>query len=578
MNPGTSKKIAGTVAALLLGSVAIALLLLRPGPAEDPTMRLLHRLPADTVAALVFPEHTSALDALKTLQGRFHTAVPGVDALVAEGSRRAGFALGEPETMAQIGLDPAGGTAMAAGPDWAGLWIAVDDPAAFQAYLEERTKRETSGALVWHSERRGGHDIRVVRSEGDDGAPVLALAFHDGHAVVAPARTLAGAEADPVATLLGLLAPTAETSLGARGDLIEPLGRIGAARRVLAWADLSQSARIGSDVAAARGRARDAQALARAGTFVRGLVVGLDVGADAVRLPLAIGGDPAKVVEVNKALSPVGPGPDYARVTPEDALLLVSISAHPTAILPWLRAVLLDAERQALDRALSDVAARSKVDFEQDVLPALSGHVGFAFHKLDLAAGFKKLLGNLGAAANLAAVRPGAVATTWTVGLADPGKVTTLVEEGVARLEAESQYVVEPLEGRKAWRLLREDTEVAGFAIVGRTLLLSTGRGRLERALAGLDNTQGGGLGGQVRVAAARAGLSPDNTVALFLSVPVLLRNFPILNLLPAVARPARQLGELVVRLDVVQAGVDGEVLLTLPPPPAPPTPAAGTR
>ena len=135
---------------------------------------------------------------------------------------------------------------------------------------------------------------------------------------------------------------------------------------------------------------------------------------------------------------------------------------------------------------------------------------------------------------------------------------------------------MEPVADQSAWRVRQEATEVAGLAVVGKTFVLTTGNGRLERALAGLSSQPPEGMGSGIRGESARPAVSPDNTAAVFLSVPTLLKNFPILNLWKAIAGPAKRLGEIAVYTRLSKGGVDGEVMITLPPPPPPSEPAAG--
>ena len=571
----------GLGAAVAIAAVT-AVVALRGGKAgsEDPAERLLRRVPADAATALVVPNHSESLTQLGRLLGRFRGAVGGLDGLISEGSRRAGFDLNKPETMAEAGLSPAGGTALAAGQDWAGVWIAVDDREAFSKALAERTRREVGDELTWREESRDGWAIRVLQAKGEPPKPVLALGYEDGHAIVAPARSPAGAPVDPVDGLMRLRRVTRETSLLARPEFAGPSGRVGLKHGALVWADLERAARLGADVEVARGQPRNAEALGKAAGYVRGLVAGLSVEADAVRAPIAIDGDKTRLAEVAAAFSPAAPGPDYARVVPADGTLLVSLAFNPTLALPWLRTVMLDHERGVMDRSIAEASRGSGIDLEKEVLPALSGHVAFVFHTFDLQVGLSKLLANLGAAASQVAERPGTVQTSTWVGVKDPGTLTRVVEQSVAKATEQggAAFSVEAVDGKPAWRIRQGDTEFAAFAVEGSTLVFTTGTGRLDQALAGLSSQPPPGMGSAVRVEAARRALKPDNTVAVYLSVATLLDNFPILNLLPAVARPAKRLGEVALFLRLTDAGVDGEALITLPPQPeaAGAPPAAG--
>ncbi len=569
------------VAAVAAVAAGVTFVLLDGKPKEDPLERLLGRVPADAAAAFAVPNHARALKRLGLLHGRFRDRIGGLDALVAEGSRRVGFDLLKPETMATIGLDPQGGTAVAAGQDWAGVWSCVTDEAAFTRFLAERTKRETGDELAWRRESREGLSMQVLETTGPDKQALLALGFDAGLAVVAPAQTPAGAPTDPVAALQRLRAVTPETSLLKRAEYTGPAARRDAAGAALVWVDLERAARTTADIAAAKGRNRDAEALGRLAGYVRGLVGGLSVGEEGVSLDFTIGGESGRLPEVVAAFTPASPGPDYARIVPPDGMFLVSLAVHPTKILPWLRKVMLDYERGVMDRSLKEAATKAGVDLEKDLLPALSGHAAFVFHTFDLKAGIQKLLKDLGSAAQLAAARPGTVAAGVYVGVKDPAAVTSFVEKTMAQIAEEGgPLTVEPAGDRPAWRVRQGETEIAGLAVVGKTFVLSTGTGRLDRALAGLSDEPPEGMGSRVKVAAARRALSPDNNVAVYLSVPTLLKNFPILNLWRAVAGPAKRLGEVALFARLSPQGLDGEVLVTLPPPPPKPAgaPAPGGK
>ena len=336
--------------------------------------------------------------------------------------------------------------------------------------------------------------------------------------------------------------------------------------------DLQKAARLGADGAAARGRPRDAEALGKAAGYVRGLVAGISLGADALRAPIAIDGDEKRLPEVVAAFTPSGPGPDYAKVIPDDGMLLVSLAFNPTKILPWLRTVMLKYERSVMDRSIGHASTGSGIELEKEVLPALSGHVGFAFHTLDLKTSLAKLMKNIGAAKDIVTDKPGTIHTSTWIGVKDAATLTRVVEQSVAQAtQTGTPFVVEPVGGKPAWRIRQDETEFAAFAVEKETLVFTTGTGRLDKALSGLAGEAGQTMGDRVTAAPARRALASDNTLAIYLSVPTLFRNFPILNLFPAVARPAKRLGDVAFFAKVTGVGIDGELLVTLPPRPAKP-------
>jgi len=158
--------------------------------------------------------------------------------------------------------------------------------------------------------------------------------------------------------------------------------------------------------------------------------------------------------------------------------------------------------------------------------------------------------------------------------LKDGPAMTALIEKAVAAAKEKAGGELpgfERVEGKAAWRLRQDETEVVGFAVQGKTLVLTTGVDKLDAAMARLagGDKAGKSLGDRVMVAEAKAALSPENNLALFISVPVLFSNYPLLNLWPPAA-PAKLLAEAVVMTRVSSVGIKGEVLVTLPPPPPP--------
>ncbi len=562
--------------------------------ASGPTgpRALLELLPADTTAALLMPDAGKALGDLKALKDRFQGRIAAVEPLIAEGSRLAGFDLNKPETMAEIGLRPGGGFATAAGPDWAALVFAVGDRGKFEGFVKRRFESEAGGQLTWTTVDREGLEVRMARTgvsapadgkvppakpaDTQAGKPqdVFGLAYIRGHAVVAPTRNWEGEEVDPAGSLLKVSRATKETSLASRPDLVGPLDQVGLGRSAVLVTDLAKGAELGAIAAEAARRPRDAEALRKAAKQVQGLAVGIGVGPGGVRLPFALSGPPEAVKKLQAAFTPSVKGPDYAKVAPPDGLLLLSVAFNPLGLMPWLRDQLMDYERKVMDGALKDSADKSGKDFEKDVLPLLSGHVGFVFSNLDIATIGQRLLKNLGASTTVALEKPGAITTTTFVGLKDGPGFVRLIEESIAitkdKLGGEIPSLVR-VEGQAAWRVMQEGAEVVGFAVHDKTLVVTSGVSRLDAARAALSGgaKDSKSLGDRVIVADAKAALSSENNLALFVSVPVIFSNFPLLNLWKPAA-PAKLLAEAAVMAQVGPKGLAGEVMVTLPPPPPP--------
>jgi hypothetical protein len=378
--------------------------------------------------------------------------------------------------------------------------------------------------------------------------------------------------------LLKVARTTPDQALSSRADLMAPLRQVGLDRTAVLVMDVARTAQWGAAAADGGGRSRDAEALRRTAKQVQGLAVGLGVGADGLRLPFALGGPPEAVQAMRAAFTPVGAGPDYAEVAPPDGLLHLSLAFNPTGLMPWLRKQLMDHERKVVDQTLQASKEASGTDFEKDVLPLLSGHVGFVFSTLDMATIGQRLLNNLGATSTVALEKPGAVTTTTFLGLTDAPAMTRLVEEAIAAAEAKIGATIPTLvrvEGKSAWRVKEAGTEVLGFAVQGDTLVMTTGPDRLDGALARLAGTDKGAksLGDRIVVPDAKVALDPSNNLSLLVSVPVLFGNFPLLNLWKPAA-PAKLLAEAAWVTKVTATGVGGELMLTLPPPP-PPKPGA---
>lgn len=556
---------------------------------EGPTgpQALLQLLPGETTAALLMPDAADALADLKALKDRFQGRIAAVEPLIAEGSRLAGFDLNKPETMAEIGLRPGGGFATAAGVDWAALIFAVGDRAKFEGFVKRRFESELGGQLTWTSVDREGLQVRMARTApagakaDDKPTDVFGLAYIRGHAVVAPTRNWQGEQVDPAGSLLKVFRTTPQTALAARKDLMEPLDAVGLDRAAVIVTDLASGAELGAQAADDKQRPRDAEALRRAAKQVQGLAVGVDVGVGGVTLPFALSGPDAAVRKALAAFTPAAQGPDYAKVAPPDGMLLLSLAFNPTGLMPWLREQLMDYERKVVDGALKDSNEKSGTDFEKQVLPLLSGHLGFVFTNLDIATVGQRLLQNLGASSTIAMEKPGAITTTTFIGLKDGPGMVKLIEESVAKAEEAaggSLPTLKRVEGRAAWRVTQDDEEVIGFAVHDKTLVLTTGVGRLDGAMARLAGTDKASksLGDRVIVADAKQALSSKQNVALFVSVPVIFGNFPLLNLWRPAA-PAKLVAEAALTTQVTAKGIRGELLVTLPPPPDPST-AGGAK
>ena len=567
----SSKSVAMTVGLVALG-VASGVAVWQRSGGGTATAGLLDRIPADATIAVLVPSHRKAIDQVLVLRDRFRQGIPAVDAVLDEGSRRAGFDVTRPESMRELGFDPDGGTAFAAGPDWTAIWLAVSDRAAFERFLADRTQREAGDELEWISKSHGGIDAKALSTKGDEPEVVLALAFDRGYAVVAANKTMLGEPADPVELLGRLTGVKAEAALGARPAVASAMRRMGESPAAVAWMDLRAATDVAAEVATERKRGRDAEALGRLRGYVNGLMVGLSVGATGVRMPVFAGIAPEKLAEIKAAFTPKAGGPDYGKVVPSDGTLLLSLASNPNGLVDWLRQILLDRERKALDDALADTKAQTGIDVEADMLASLSGHVGFVFHTLDLRQVGQGLLRKLDPQAAAAAVveKTAAVDTSTWIGLSDPAKIEQLVREGVEKLKAgESAWTVEETPGKPEWRLVRDEVETAGFAIVGNTLVFTTGTGRLAKVQASLAGDGKAALASSVSVPDGQRGLSPANNLSLFLSVPILFKNFPILNLI-SVVKPLKAVGEVVARLELEADGVEGELLVTLQPPPKP--------
>ena len=571
VNSTTSNPAKKIVPGLVLAALAFGgAYYVTQGPAAPAGRKaLLELFPGDATAAFLMPDVGGALVDVKALKDRFKVHVAALAPLLAEGSRLAGFNLEDPKTMKEIGLVPGGGFGAAAGPDWAALAFAVGDRSKFEAYVKARFEGEVGSALVWDDAEREGLKVRLARS-GD--ADVFGLVYLRGHAVVAPTQDWEGRPVDPAKSLSKVAKTTRETSLASRADLADPLGRIGEGAAAYLLTDLAASAGLGADAAEAAKRPRDAEALRKAAGQVRGFALGVHIGADGLRMPFALGGTPEAAKALVQGFRPLAKGPDYAQLAPPDGLLLVSAAFNPQGIVPWLRSVLLEYERKVVDKTIKEAGEVGGKDLEKDLLPLLSGHVAFVFQNLDVATLGQRLLRNLGASATVAAEQPGAITTTTFVGLKDAARTLALIEGAVAEAEAKAGGPLpnlERVEGRGAWRLKKEGREVVGFGVEGDVLVITTGVDGLDGALARIGSKDAKGLGSQVVASAARRGLSSDNTISILLSTPVIFRNFPVLNLWRPAA-PARELAEVVARARVVEAGVDGEILAAVKPPPPP--------
>ncbi|MFT3917783.1 MAG: hypothetical protein QM704_27975 [Anaeromyxobacteraceae bacterium] len=470
--PRRAKRLSPVLAPLLLALAGC------PGARRGPPPERF--LPADVRAAVVLPDAGRAAKDLAALH-RTLSGFPGVgDAAALRGGIAAqlGFDPLDPEGLAEAGLDPARGAALALldGPDEPSLLVLpVADVAKVEALLA-RLARQRLGAELRREERRGAASVVTLR-RAEGAPPALAYALVERYALVS-----AGPAGPAIAGDAAGLDP-------ARALAAAPA--FAAARRALGDGEAA--------VAFLPPRAAAASGLA---PLRDGAAVSLSASEGRLRVRAAVLlGDRAPGWLA--ALAPRGAGGALAGRLEAGAALVARLDADPAVLGPRLAGLVPAGPREAL-------AARG-LDLERDVFAVL-GPGGAIAASLSPRFSLVGLTGEVlrddpPRAFELEAVVPvragAAEAALRWARYADPARPPKAGPDGIVRVPTPS--------GEIAWKL------------VGDRLALACGRpGRLEPLLARLE--AGAGEAWTPPVAGAKAALE-GGPGGLVLDVPRLARS-----------------------------------------------------
>jgi hypothetical protein len=526
-------------------AVAAAALLVSAGCARCGTPKAVppeRFLPADAPLAVVVPRLGAAAEALRPLARTVESvpAAAGVVEALAAVRAQLGFDPLDERGLADAGLDPKGGAALALAPGASPLLVLpVGDEGRLEALLA-RLARDRLGA--GSAERAGVAGAPVTTWRTRPGAPpALALAVTQRTALLAR----------------GPDAPARVTAAAARiaGEALAGNEVYARARRAL-----------GDGAPAALAFAPAGSPYARRASALRdGGAVGLT--ADGARLvfrtALLLSPERAQAWRAVLGAGPAPAGSEALARVPRDAFLAVRFDGDPVALgrrLAW---------------SFPDAAARltaAGLDLEADLLATLAPGAAAA---LSLAPTFEVAAVSRGAGA-LGEADPFRLGHAVAVlPVRDAARARAALDKLAAAAPALGLEAEAPPAGRYVWTFRRGAAEV-GVALDGARLLLAGGEGRLERLRAGdAPPYAAPTVPSRVALAGGAAGgvLDVARLVASFRALPEAAYGtgpdaFVMRSLAERVVDPASRLLAATLRADLVEGAARLDLTLELAPPP----------
>ncbi|MBM4321366.1 MAG: hypothetical protein FJ125_15845, partial [Deltaproteobacteria bacterium] len=259
------------------------------GPAgkEEPRAPLLSRVSMDVLGILLVPRTDRLATQLRGLYDRFLSQFPDLAKMAGDIRSQTGIDLLRPETIGEIGLDPAGELLLAVHPDWVLFGLSLSSSERFERYLRDRFARELPGMLEFRAAKAGERDAWLVAPRQPAGAPpVLGYVTLGDQMLIVPGQGPQQQPVDPLVRLAGALALPAERSLPvAAPGFADLLAAAGEEPGAVAWLNTVPLARVLAEQARGRGAADEARFHDGLGRALTGLALGLTVSGD--RLALA---------------------------------------------------------------------------------------------------------------------------------------------------------------------------------------------------------------------------------------------------------------------------------------------------
>lgn len=531
-----------------------------PAEAERP---LLERVPTDVLGVLHVPVLQAAMKQAAGLHGRLKTSVPDLQRMTADATARLGFDPLRPETLKELGLDPAGEVLLAVHQGWVLLGLQTADPDVFDAYLRRRIEKEMPGELVFGAADVAGRKAIVVTRKGTTPPEtVYAYVTLGERVLIVPARSPADLPVDPLGVLGSLLSVTPERSLARRPSFVAETGAVREGAGALVWINAGPAAQVGIGEATKRGQQEELRFWQGVHKAITGVALGLSASGERVHLATKVSVEPKQYALMKEHFAATGAAPQFGRLVTPEAVVFARGALQPKRAFRFLRAFLPKRQRGEIEEYLAKAKAAG-FDLEADLLAALSGHLAFAFHSVDLSGGIQRIM------AQPKGVNPSLVDSATYLQLSDPKRMDALLARVATGVQEQGLELAEDTRGEAQVTTLRK----AGVAMAtwirhGDLLVLCTGIGRSERVLAQLTG-KGEGLRGALLDPAAKRAASERDQAGLVISVRNLMTAFPIIALfVPKAAATLRLLGELALNVSVVEDGARVDLTLGLPRPP----------
>jgi len=527
---------------------------------------LLERVPTDVLGVFHVPRLDTASKQVAGLHGRLKTSVPDLTRMTADATTRLGFDPLKPETLQPLGLDPAGELMVAVHQGWVLLGLQTADSDRFDTYMKDRIRKETPGELTFGTTEIAGRKAVVVTRKGSAQPETLYAYVHLGNrTLVVPAKSPADLPVDPVGVLATLLSVTPERSLAQKASFMAETKAVSEGAAFVAWVNAGPAAQVGIAEATKRGQQEEVRFWQGVHKAITGAAVSLTLSSDRAQLAAKVSVEPKQYALMQQHFAASGQAPDFGRLVTPEAVLFARGGMEPRRAFRFLKGFLPKRQRRSVEEYLAGAKAAG-FDLEADLLAALSGHLAFAFHSVDLSGGVQRIM------AKPKAVNPSLVDTATYLQLADPKRMDSLLARVMQGVPQQGLEVDEQTRGdAQVVTLRRAGVAMTTWIRKDDLLVLCTGTGRAERVLAQLTG-KGEGLRGALADAAAKRAAGIEDQAGLVLSVRNLMTAFPILAMfVPKAAATLRMLSELALNLTVVPDGVRLDVAVGLPRPAAPP-------
>ncbi len=556
--------------ALPLAALALILSLsgCRCGGPEGPAVSLEERVPADVLGLLQVPDTGALQLQLAGLNQRFQVSFPDLQRMVVDARGRLGFDPLDPKTLAPLGLDPKGGLIVAVHPAWVLVGLEVADPALFDKTLRERSAKELPNELVFEETTVAGQPCVVVRPKSPEAAPaVFAYATVGKQMLFVPGKSAADLPVDPVGALGGILATAKERSLAAQPAYRAQSGAVKDKASVTLWLNTVPLAKLAGEKSAAAGKTEEKRFFEGVEKALRGLALGLSISPEGLNLVGKATVEPKQYALMQTHFLSGKPGPDFSKMVGGDAVLFARAAFQPAKVFGFIKGFMPAKQKKELQEYLN-AAKAAGFDVEADVLAALSGHMAFAFHNVDLSGGVQRVL------ARPEGMSPSLIDSATYFQVADKAKLEALLQRVSTGAQEQGLSVEQELrEGVQVTTVKQGTVALASWLRKDDLLVVATGTGRADKVIAGLQGKLPALAAAKLDPAATRAA-SVAGEGGLVLNLRNLMTAFPILGLMvPKAALTLNNLGALSLRVAMDADGMQGELGLSFTPQ-AQPSPA----